>query len=198
MNKENNQRFKDTEDKIRKAYTHLAGMKDPDQITVTDICRYAEIHRTTFYGHFQDIPDLRNYMIQYKFQELISHYLEEGSHDLKEAVFQQVMFYYRNRRIIKRVLEKGTEPSDGQRRRNLKGHVDHSGREWSSEQLSFFTRSIKCKSKAEQEYVLAFYESGFLEVLRHWILADCPETPEEIAHLLCVIFGLEKDSFITE
>ena len=67
MNVENNQRYRDTEERIQKAYWNLVNHAGGHKITVADICREADIHRTTFYGHFLDIYDLQEQAMKKQF-----------------------------------------------------------------------------------------------------------------------------------
>ena len=43
---------------IREAYIALAQERGEGRITVADICRAADINRTTFYAHYESLPDL--------------------------------------------------------------------------------------------------------------------------------------------
>lgn len=67
MNVENNQRYRDTEERIQQAYWNLVNNTGGHKITVADICREADIHRTTFYGHFMDIYDLQEQTMKKQF-----------------------------------------------------------------------------------------------------------------------------------
>ncbi|MDO5138846.1 MAG: hypothetical protein Q4D71_10380 [Oscillospiraceae bacterium] len=58
MNKENNNRRQETVKSIRKAFMELALSHDPEKITVSDICKKAEINRSTFYSIYFDTADL--------------------------------------------------------------------------------------------------------------------------------------------
>ena len=40
------------------------GKRKIGEITVSEICRRADIHRTTFYGHFDDVYDLMQNMVE--------------------------------------------------------------------------------------------------------------------------------------
>ncbi len=43
---------------IRNAYILLANERGEGRITVADVCRVADINRTTFYAHYDSLPDL--------------------------------------------------------------------------------------------------------------------------------------------
>ena len=48
----------DTKEVISNAFLELAKEKNPDNITVTDICNRANVVRKTFYYYFEDKFDL--------------------------------------------------------------------------------------------------------------------------------------------
>ncbi|MDD3229470.1 MAG: hypothetical protein PHE09_09670, partial [Oscillospiraceae bacterium] len=58
MNTKNNQRFQDNEKKIQECLVAMLDTQDIGQITVRSICQMANINRTTFYAHYQDVYDL--------------------------------------------------------------------------------------------------------------------------------------------
>lgn len=51
-------------EKISEAFTELLQKKPFSKITVRDIVQKSNVHRNTFYYHFQDIPSLLEYLIQ--------------------------------------------------------------------------------------------------------------------------------------
>ena len=55
MNTKGNQRYQDTRKRIEAVVQDLLQTKKLQEITVSEVCRLAGIHRTTFYGHFLDI-----------------------------------------------------------------------------------------------------------------------------------------------
>ena len=85
MNTENNKRYMTTEENILNAYNRLASSKRVDQITVSDICRTAGIHRTSFYGHFQDIHTLQS-----KVDALQRIGMNTELSDLRIGVFREI------------------------------------------------------------------------------------------------------------
>jgi AcrR family transcriptional regulator len=59
-----------TKNAFRNSLTELMKQKAITQITVTEICEKADIHRTTFYAHYNDQYDLLKQMEQ----EVLTHY----------------------------------------------------------------------------------------------------------------------------
>lgn len=60
MNTKNNKRHQETAESINKAFVSLLQDKELREITVTDICKLADIDRSTFYAHYEDVSDLAN------------------------------------------------------------------------------------------------------------------------------------------
>ena len=58
MNTKNNQRYLDTEEKLQKEFISLLKTKEPEKITVRELCDKAGIHRSSFYLHYVDVYDL--------------------------------------------------------------------------------------------------------------------------------------------
>ena len=58
MNQKKNQRYQDTDKKIRSAFLSLLEKKEIQKISIQELCDLAGIHRASFYLHYQDIYDL--------------------------------------------------------------------------------------------------------------------------------------------
>ena len=55
---EQDRRVIKTRESIEKAFLELLGTKPLDKVTVVELARAAQIHKSTFYLHYLDIPDL--------------------------------------------------------------------------------------------------------------------------------------------
>ena len=58
MNKANNQRRRDTIEKIEKAFISLIHENDLNQISISQLCKKAGINRTTFYSCYDGLYDV--------------------------------------------------------------------------------------------------------------------------------------------
>ena len=58
MNKPNNKRKKESQEKIERAFIELIQTKNVEEVTVTDICNLTHLNRSTFYANYLDIYDL--------------------------------------------------------------------------------------------------------------------------------------------
>lgn len=181
MNVENNQRYQETEERIFQAYWKLERCTELHRITVADICREAKIHRTTFYGHFLDIYDLQEKVMEKQFMTFLHEFFhKDGSWNFRDGMRKQIDFYYRNREVIQRHL-KSIEKNERQ------------GLEFEfvmdAKMVDSYQRFFRLKNENEVYYHQKFFRAGLTTVVRHWVREGCKESPEEITDLLCRIFG---------
>lgn len=178
MNKDNNRRFKETEDKIVKAYGILAFQKPVDKITVSDICKEADIHRTTFYGHFEDIIELQTFVETVHFQKSLDSFNFEPGWTLKDYMLSQLRFYYTYQQLMKNNFLNSTAE-------------DRLGNILSTSLSKNFEDSYKSyykiNSPQEMHYHQTYITAGAVAIIKKWVLSGCKEAPEEMADIICNI-----------
>lgn len=170
MNKKGNQRYQETCQRIEEAVIALLEEKEVEQITVSEICRKAQVHRTTFYGHYDDIPDLMNHVAGQMYSHVMEGFkLTDGAtpgegfiklfYYIKEnrQMFRSLMDYYSSKRYKLAIL-----PSE------MEQHV----------------KEIMKKSGYEERevglYYYIFFTEGLKAVIYHWLERDCAESPEKM------------------
>lgn len=182
MNVENNQRYRDTEERIQQAYWNLVNNTGGHKITVADICREADIHRTTFYGHFMDIYDLQEQTMKKQFMFFLQGFFnEDGNWNFREGMRRQIDFYYRNRKIINRHLEMIEKQERYES--TFEFRMD-------SRMVKTYQKIFQLKNEKEVYYHQKFFQTGLETVVKRWIRGGCKEPSEEITDLLCRIFGM--------
>ena len=178
MNTDNNRRFKETEDKIVNAFGKLAFQKPVDKITVSDICREANIHRTTFYGHFEDIIELQTFVETVHFQKSLDSFHFEPGWTLKDYILSQLRFYYSYQQLMKNNFINSTAE-------NRLGNILSASLSKNFE--TSYKNYYKIASTTEMLYHQAFISVGAVAVIKKWVLSGCRETPEEMADIICNI-----------
>ncbi|MBQ2089205.1 MAG: TetR/AcrR family transcriptional regulator C-terminal domain-containing protein [Lachnospiraceae bacterium] len=179
MNVDNNVRFKETEERIMRAYGRLARKMPINKISVSAICKEAGIHRTTFYGHFQDIIDLGDTVEIQQINRLVHDYIITDKFDFPAMIMAMFQFYYENRDIIRRHL---FQTDDGEVTERIRKNF--LPKELSAE----YARCFDCQSDTELQYHQVFFENGFVNVLKQWLLTGCKEPYEEVARLIIKIY----------
>ena len=94
MNKKGNQRYEEMEKRIKNAFLGLLREQEKKgkrgDITVSAVCEKAGIHRTTFYGHYLDIPDLTASLTGAAYEELIGCLFDPYTGKVREHAFRIV------------------------------------------------------------------------------------------------------------
>lgn len=174
MNKKGNQRYQETCQRIESAMVALLEKKKADQITVSEVCREAQVHRTTFYGHYKDIPDLMNHMAGKMYKHMMEGF-ELADDETPREGFLRVFYIIRENQPLYHCLM-----------------------EYYSYEYSEFTvlppameQHIKIRQEkyegAEREgvfYQHLFFSEGLKAVIYRWLLRECAETPEEMWEII--------------
>lgn len=178
MNTRNNQRAKDTRERIiRAVFEDIVLEKKPiSRITVRDVCDKARINRSTFYAHFLDVYDVMEKVEATMAKGLTERFLaalDEGNG--LSACFLSLFEYVREYQGFYRVYF------------DTSNHPGVIGIAWDLLQdklrgLSY--QSLGYQSEEEMKYHGVFFIHGLTAMLRQWIDRDCQEEPRDLLGLL--------------
>ena len=77
MNTPNNKRKRDSQEKIERVFIELIQTKELNEITVSDICKKADLNRSTFYANYIDVYDLVDKIKDRMMEDFFDTYNEE-------------------------------------------------------------------------------------------------------------------------
>lgn len=167
MNKINNQRRKNTEEKIITAFLKLLSQKPVSKITVREICENANITRTSFYGHYEDIYSL----------------MRQVEHDV---TIKMLSFYYFPSDIIdinQRAAYIHTFKYINENRSFFQYFFENAEFE-SSFILECIAEQIGEILFKQNRFYIIFFMGGLNALIKYWLSTGCQETPEEMAEIL--------------
>jgi AcrR family transcriptional regulator len=161
---------------ILDAFAEMVVEKESRHISVTDVIERANIGRTTFYAHFEDMPDLQSFifnrLLQQIEQEVNQSVIDMGAApDSSQALIPSLALFKiaaKKHDIFKANAE---NPDTGLRHlipslvERLEKQLDEIDAPKASGDISRRTMSI---------YLL----NGLIALLIDWVLADMPESPE--------------------
>ena len=78
MNTKNNKRRRESMEKIEKAFVELLQERELKEITVSDICKKADVNRTTFYSHYDGIEELNASIFKWMVEQFLNIFSEES------------------------------------------------------------------------------------------------------------------------
>lgn len=191
MNKSESKYF-NTAVKFDKALISLLEKKPFEYISVTDICKEANVNRSTFYLHYENTADLlietSEYMIN-TFKDYFSINLKSiterfSSCDLSDLVFidKKYLFPYLsfikdNRQIFSAAL---SNPSALKNEATYQRIYDN-----------IFYPILDRFDYPEhlRQYVMKFYLNGITAIIKEWLTNNCTESIDDIIEIisLCIL-----------
>ena len=169
MNKVNNKRKKESREKIEKVFVELIQTKEIYEITVSDICKRANLNRTTFYSNYIDIYDLADKVRDNLLEDVLNLYSEEVKTKTHSYDFLKLFKYIKENQLFFKTYFKLNYDNNF----NLleEASID-------DEVLKYYG------NKDNIEYHIAFFKNGLNAVIKKWLQNDCKESPEEIRDII--------------
>ena len=166
MNTANNKRRRDSQNRIETAFVKLIQDHELNKITVTDVCKSAQVNRTTFYANYLDIYDLADAVQKRLEKEVFDIYREEREQKNNSNDFLKLFRHIRENQIFYRTYFK----------LGMDGRFQITEYDIHQAAAYYDNRHI--------EYHMEFFRSGLNAVIKKWLQNDCRESPEEILSII--------------
>jgi len=166
MNTPNNKRRRESIEKLEKVFLELLQHKELSEISVSELCKGAEINRSTFYANFVDIYALADRVKEHLQEDLAELYAEEIASGHSSYDYLKLLYHICENQIFYNTYFK-------------------LGYDNSHEILRYDTEAAERMFGGKlMEYHLVFFKSGFNAIIKLWLSRGCRETPEEIKEVL--------------
>jgi len=171
MNIKNNKKYKMSCEKIETTFLSLILSHKYEDITISQICEKANINRSTFYAHYDDINDLI-IKIESKFANSMASIFNYGLRQTHEAFVEMFTFVQKNKYFYKAFL-------------NIP-YTTFAEKSAKSQILTNIKENANSINAPETEllYRASFFGAGIKEICRIWLERDCQESPEQMALML--------------
>lgn len=179
-------RIINTKKKLTNTLLLLIQEKRLKDITVLELCKKANINRTTFYKYYKDVEDLVNKTeesllveLETRIPEIKRNYLISFTGKIIEAISEKKEIYTKllgdngDHTFLRKILSLVYEPS-----------VE----EWQ--------KLLKKANKEDLENIYNFIVDGTIGIVENWIRNDCQGKPENIAIFINKICMSGLSSFI--
>ena len=196
MNKSESKYF-NTAKKMDKALISLLEEKSFEYITVSEICKRAEVNRSTFYLHYENTVDLLDETAKYLLNDFMSYFsvdaksviekfsessLDELNFISDEYLHPYLSYIKDNKRVFSTVLLHSVSFGFSEIFQRLYENIFNP----ILERYNYPT--------ADRRYAMMFYLNGITAVVTEWLKDGCEKTIEEISKIIYgCIFGLEND-----
>lgn len=179
MNTSENERYRETENRIMAAFMELLSEKEPAKISVKELCERSGIHRSSFYLHFQDIFDLMDRTERHLAEEYGIIFAAdrsgfEAGYSLNDRFLELFRYIYEHRRFYQvywfrakglKVLDTALNEND------LVRMLQTAARYGFADEVTL-------------GYHQLYFRSGMAALIGHWLSRECRETPEELLQIL--------------
>lgn len=161
--------------------------KDFSYITVKEICEKAGVNRSTFYLHYETVGDLLSESAQYiidQFVEFMPYDAAEFLEKLQNCPLEELYlvtpeylthylsYIKEHRRIFKVTVERASALQMVDAYEKLSRYV-----------LVPILNRFQVPAD-EQKYVLQFYISGLMAIIKEWLKDDCKDSMEHVVSIM--------------
>lgn len=166
MNKVNNKRRRESQEKIEKTFIELIQTNEINKILVSDICKLTNLNRSTFYANYIDIYDLADKLKEKLENELKNVYKDEIINSYNSNDYLKLFIHIKeNQLFYKTYFRLGYD-------NNVKI-------------ISYDKELAKRHFNNEFiDYHIEFFKSGLNSIIKKWLNNNCKETPEEINDII--------------
>jgi len=178
VNTKDNSRSKHTKQVIQSVFLSVLESKEISKITVQEICRLADINRSTFYSHYLDVRDLFGQIEEVMTQSIAKVFYDFEKEEHKPFNYNryvELLYYIQKNRSFYQIYL--NDPSG---KNSINIHMTESGRKL-LEEKDFYEGAAQ---RNVMEYRLEYYRAGLNAIIRRWLNLGCPETPEELAAII--------------
>lgn len=165
MNVKNNKRRKESIEKIEKAFINIIQTKEISEVSVSDICKAADINRSTFYANYLDIYDLADKVRQNLEKDFASVFTLDDSKNENASAIKFFRHIKDNQLFYKTYFKLCTESAYAK----MPYDVSRAENDFNNEHI---------------KYHIEFFKAGFNAIIKMWLAGGCKETPEEMAQIL--------------
>ncbi len=184
MNKKENLRKRETKERIHQALLKLVRQKDVNKITVSDICNEAQIHRTTFYGHYLDVLDLTDHVTEELNEQMIQRFdgtsstIQDGGFEMLFQLIQENKEYFQLYFLLNQKIALPKLPE--QLEQNLKCLIDQFGYD----------------DVDELQYHQDFFTAGLTAIITKWVNDGCDKSVSYMTNIIVKEYTWNKDKFL--
>ncbi|MCD7891755.1 MAG: TetR/AcrR family transcriptional regulator [Ruminococcus sp.] len=169
------------------AFLELLEQKDFEYITVTEICKKADVNRSTFYLHYETIGDLLSECLEGMNDHFFRYFQEsmsEFKRKIEKAPLDQLFLITPNYLIP--YLTYISEHRTGFKVVLAKPEIMGTDKTYAS----FFHEILNPIlarygiPENERDYFMSFYTAGVMGIISRWLQLDCQSSMEDITEII--------------
>ncbi len=182
MKTRDDMRYERTEEDLQDAFRILAGKKELNKITVSEITKLTGITRGTFYNHYEDMPSFINAMednILEEIFQLLKAFEPRSSEEVSLKFFHYLCVYIQENPFLVKLFITPNANAFVEKALSMLHR-------YSSEKTEHFHRTGDAVTG--YSYSLAYAIGGVVGVLHKWSSGGLKDSPEVVAMYLAKLF----------
>lgn len=170
-----NRRIIYTKKVIRDSLIDLLQSKEIHQITVTDICKKADINRGTFYTHYKDAFDLLQSIEDELFNIIVEYIDETPVEEYANSLLLKVLeLIIENKDLCKILFCKQKDNRILERILSVASKADFE--KLCSNSSEFIKSNI--------DYFIRYSVGGCISIIQAWLENDLPQSPSKLVEII--------------
>lgn len=170
-----NRRIIYTKKAIRDSLIDLLQSKEIHQITVTDICKKADINRGTFYTHYKDAFDLLQSIEDELFNQIVDYINETPVEEYVDSLLPKVLeLIVENKNMCKILFCKQKDNRILERVLSVASKADF-------EKICGDSNEF---IKSNINYFIRYSVGGCISIIQAWLENDLPQSPSELVEII--------------
>lgn len=168
MNTKDNKRRKESKNKIENAFVELLLLygKEVNEISVTEICKLANVNRSTFYANYLDIFDLIDKIGERMINDFYALYEEEETKQYNSHDFLKLFCHIRENQLFYKTYFK----------LGLDSHFNAFRYDVKLAKYYYDNKHI--------EYHIDYFKAGITAIIKKWLNNNCDLEPEELFQII--------------
>lgn len=186
MNKSESKYF-NTAIKMDKAFLALLEEKDFEYITVKELCKRADVNRSTFYLHYENMTDLLAESIEHMNSDFLSYFKtgeKSVSENIEKCPIEDLMlvsskyltpylsYIMKNKKLFQTAIKRAATLNLDNTYQRMFEHIFNPI-------LERFRFPI-----SERKYVIAFYVHGIIAIITEWLKSDCVDEIKDVENII--------------
>lgn len=181
-----NRRILYTKNVIKESLIELLQSKEIHQVTVTDICKKADINRGTFYTHYKDAYDLFQSMEDELFDQILKYIQEIPVEEYNSLLLLNVLELIKENKDLCKVLFCNQRDSSILNRILLiVAQID----------VSKVFNNSNLINATITNYYMRYSVGGCISIIETWLENDLPESPKELVQIINHINKVNINTF---
>lgn len=175
------EKIRNTKKALAKSLIKLLQEKPVTQIDVSELCKNANLNRTTFYNHYNSIYALLDEMVSEFFKNVkkyLADSIDEKSENTAAKITLMLKYLKQNRHFVRTIMNNNLYEEIGNKLISF----------------DFVSNLLNTNIKYRQNiyindaYYIGFIISGWYAVIKRWVNEDCDLDENTLARLLTSIY----------